>query len=94
MQTSVYVREQATSGTGKAYYKYRRIKEGQGRRTGGYTAPFYIRVTHNGVWFSALTLVIAKYPADCRSRKSRCQTCGSLADSTRFAPLDFADARA
>lgn len=52
MQTSVYVREQTTSGTGKAYYKYRRIKEGQGRRTGGYTAPFYIRVTHNGkqIW--------------------------------------------
>lgn len=30
MQTSVYVREQTTSGAGKAYYKYRRIKEGQG----------------------------------------------------------------
>jgi integrase len=52
MQTSVYVRERTTSGTGKAYYKYLRIKEGQGRRTGGYTAPFYIRVTHNGkqIW--------------------------------------------
>lgn len=52
MQTSVYVRAQTTSSTGKPYYKYQRIEEGRGKRTSVYSAPFYIRVTHSGkqIW--------------------------------------------
>jgi len=40
MQTSVYVRAQTTSGSGKSYYKYERIEEGRGKRTGSFYPTF------------------------------------------------------
>jgi hypothetical protein len=45
---SIYTRQQATSDKNKTYYKYERIEEGRGKRTGSLSAPFYIRVTHEG----------------------------------------------